>query len=104
MPPRLNYDRGIHFVGTPLWFDSERPQRLCVVTSLNNRLPPPHERIVASTELAEALVRAGYEGLVLPTPRDRWVGVGGQNMQLFDLRVGLGFTAARVIVDDVEML
>lgn len=85
MIERVSFDRGVHLRGTPLWFDAERHRELCVVTGLHDRLPPVHARAIATNELCELLARMGYGGAVLPTPWERWVGVGGHQLELVDV-------------------
>src|SRR5438045_3337555 len=99
-PTRVTAARGVHVRGTPLWIDAARKRELCVVTCITDRLPPTHVRLVATIELARLLAAARHRGNVLPTPRERWVGVGGERLQLVD--AGVGGLAAGVLVTLAE--
>lgn len=93
----ITFDRGIHLRGTPLWFDAATRRELCVVTSLPSRQPPVHQRIAASPAMAVVLKRSGYKGTVLPVPWGRWIGMGGQMVQLLDVQSPLGGAAGLVL-------
>lgn len=82
---RVSYDRGVHLRGTRLWVDAARRREVCVLTTLLDRLPPAHAQLIASTETAELLTRAGYAATLLPTPVGRWLGVGGVRLKLLDV-------------------
>ena len=92
----MGYDRGWHLRGTPLWFDAERRRELCLLTGAEVRPPPLHQRVVASTPLAQALSRLGYAAPVLPTPWQRPLGIGGARIQLFDAQGRAGAAVAWV--------
>ncbi len=83
-PSRVTTAFGVHVRGTPLWIDAAQKKPLCVVTCVIDKLPPKHARLFATAELARLLAAAGHGGKVLPTPRDRWVGVGGERLMLVD--------------------
>lgn len=98
-PSRVTTAFGVHVRGTPLWIDAASKKPLCVVTCIIDKLPPKHARAFATAELARLLGAAGHGGKVLPTPRDRWVGVGGERLMLVDagphgLAAGLQVTLA----------
>ncbi len=92
----MGYDRGWHLRGTPLWFDAERRRELCLLTGVEARPPPLHQRVVASAPLARALGRLGYGAPVLPTPWQRPLGMGGARIQLFDAHGQAGAAVAWV--------
>ena len=96
LPARVTATFGIHVRGTPLWIDATRRKELCVVTGIVARLPPAHTRLVATPELANVLHAAGHASQVLATPRERWVGVGGEQVQLVDCGAG-NMSAAAVV-------
>lgn len=100
----VGYERGLHLRGTPIWFDAERRRELCVLTGMARQLPPLHRRVVASAELAAALGRAGYAGSILPTPWERWLGLGGHRVQLIDAGVRPGIAAALILQGDERLL
>jgi hypothetical protein len=100
----MGYERGLHLRGTPLWFDAERRRELCVLTGVERQLPPVHRRVVASAPMAEALDGSGYGGSILPTPWKRWVGLGGQMVQLIDAGAPPGCAAALVHAGDEAVL
>ncbi len=93
-------DGGIHLRGTPIWFDASRRRTHCVLTGLGARLPPRHERVLCSGELAGILERAGYRVGVLPANWQQWLGFGGRQLKLVELGSGVGEAAA--LVDDGE--
>lgn len=98
-PSRVTTAFGVHVRGTPLWIDAASKKPLCVVTCVIDKLPPKHARAFATAELARLLSAAGHGGKVLPTPRDRWVGVGGERLMLVEagphgLAAGLQVTLA----------
>lgn len=101
---RVTYDAGVRLRGTPLSFDATRRRELCVITGLRERVPVGHRRIVASSQLAVLLERVGCPGSVLPLPFDRWVGVGGRELQLLPLAPLWGRAAAMVLVDHERVL
>ncbi len=82
MLEQVSFDHGLRVRGTPLWVDASRKRPLCLLTGAGLGLPPAHRRAVASPELCEALLSAGYRGSILPAPYDRWVGIGGREVQL----------------------
>ena len=91
-------DEGIHLRGTPLWFDATRRRTHCVLTGIGEKLPPRHERVLCSGELASILDRAGYRVGVLPANWQQWLGFGGRQLKLIELGSGAGDAAA--LVDD----
>ncbi len=91
-------EEGIHLRGTLLWFDALRRRTHCVLTGLSDKLPPRHERVLCSGELAEILDRAGYRAGVLPANWQQWLGFGGRQLMLVELGSGGGDAAA--LVDD----
>ncbi len=104
LPARVTTTFGIHVRGTPLWIDSTRRRELCVVTSIGAKLPPAHTRLVATPELAKILSLAGHKSRVLATPRDRWVGIGGEHVQLVDAGAGMLSAAAVVKLREETVL
>ncbi|MEC9464660.1 MAG: hypothetical protein VX834_02680 [Myxococcota bacterium] len=93
-------DEGIHLRGTPIWFDASRRRTHCVLTGLGQKLPPRHERVLCSGELASILDRAGYRVGVLPANWQQWLGFGGRQLKLVELGSGVGEAVA--LVDDGE--
>jgi hypothetical protein len=95
----------VHVRGTPLWIDAAVRRPLCVVTSIIDRLPPAHARLLATVELARLLAAAGHKSKVLPTPRDRWVGVGGERLQLVEAGPhGLAAGAQVTLADEIVLV
>ncbi len=92
--PVVRYDRGVQVAGSPLWLDASTARELCMLTTLENKLPPLHKRVLASAPMADALSRAGYRTHVLPVPWRRSIGVGGFQVELIDLGHELGFAHA----------
>lgn len=101
---RLAFDRGVHLRGTPLWLDAERKQKHCILTGILGALPARHERGLVSASLGDRLVRAGYQGHLLPSPFGRWVGLGGQQVQLVDVQGPLGEAGALVVAGHDRIL
>lgn len=95
-PAPLSYDRGVHLRGTPLWFDSARAQALCVVTQAPLRALPAHARVVVPMALGAIDAVIHRADSVLPTPNDRWVGVGGQQLEF--LGVNRRWSVAALVV------
>ena len=105
VPSRVTTAFGVHVRGTPLWIDAATKRPLCVVTSLIDRLPPAHVRLLATVELARLLAAAGHKSKVLPTPRDRWVGVGGERLQLVEAGPhGLAAGAQVTLADEIVLV
>lgn len=100
----VTYEHGVRLPGTPLWFDAEGQRELCILTGLGQRLPPPHRRVLTSPALAQALEQMGYGGSVLPSPWERWVGVGGHRVQLIDAQAAPGGAAVLIGADDAPLL
>ncbi|MEO0813581.1 MAG: hypothetical protein AAFY60_12015 [Myxococcota bacterium] len=92
----IGYDRGVHLRGTPLWFDPLRAKPLAVMTSVPSRPPAAHERLVVPQYLADQRELFKRVKSVLPTPMGRWVGVGGQQMELWP--TGGPLSAAALVV------
>ena len=84
LPRYLGYDRGVHLKGSALWFDAQRPREFCVHTGVLGKLPGRHHRAVAAEPLAKALKAGGLRTSLLPTPVERWVGIGGFQMYFSD--------------------
>lgn len=104
-PSRVATIAGVHVQGTPLWIDAANKRALCVVTTIIDRLPPRHDRLLATPELARMLHAAGHPSKVLPTPRDRWVGVGGERVQLVEAGPhGLAAGAQVTLVDEILLV
>ncbi len=105
VPSRVTTAFGVHVRGTPLWIDAATKRPLCVVTTIIDRLPPPHARLLSSVELAKLLTAAGHKSKVLPTPRDRWVGVGGERLQLVEAGPrGLAAGAQVTLADEILLV
>ena len=44
----IGVDRGIFVRGTPLWIDARRKKSHVILTSIQDRLPVKHERLLTS--------------------------------------------------------
>jgi hypothetical protein len=100
----MAYEQGVRLRGKPLWFDASRRRELCVLTSLEARLPLLHRRTLASSPLAAALQAAGLAKDILPSPWRRPLGVAGLRMQLIDAAAPLGGAAALLEIGAGEAL
>jgi hypothetical protein len=100
----IGYDRGVRVRGVPLWVDAETRREWCILTGMPNRLPPKHQRVVASPELALALEKAGYGQSVLPLPVERWTAIAGLQTQLLSVPGALGPTAAMIVSGSDRLL
>lgn len=74
------------------------------MTGILHRMPPAHTRLVTTQALAQVLERAGHKSTVLATPPDRWLGVGGEKVQLVGAGVSPLACAAYVALADEAVL
>jgi hypothetical protein len=100
----VSYDRGVRVRGAPLWLDAETRREWCILTSMPNRLPPKHQRVIATAELADGLARAGYGPEVLPLAPERWTTIAGLQAQLLGAAGALGAASAMLLVGQQRVL
>ena len=94
----IGVDRGIFVRGTPIWLDAQRKKSHVILTSIRDRLPVKHERLLTSISMAAMLDRAGLEVPVLPGTFRQWMGFGGRQVQLVEL--GTSQAETGVLLDD----
>ncbi len=94
----IGVDRGIFVRGTPIWLDAQRKKSHVILTSIEDRLPVKHERLLTSISMAAMLDRAGLQVPVLPGTFRQWMGFGGRQVQLVEL--GTSQAETGVLLDD----
>ena len=94
----IGVDRGIFVRGTPIWLDAQRKKSHVILTSIQDRLPVRHERLLTSISMAAMLERAGLQVSVLPGTFRQWMGFGGRQVQLVEL--GNSHAETGVLIDD----
>ncbi len=78
----IEYDRGIHLLGTDLWFDSVKKAKFSFISSANvGRFSPP-EKVIATPETIRLLDKKIKKSVALACPYKRPFTIGNVQVEL----------------------
>jgi len=93
----IEYNKGIHLIGTGLWFDSKKKAGLSFISNANvNKFTPP-EKIIATPETIRFLEKKIRKSIVLSCPYHRPFALGNLQVELVPSGHMLG--SSQMIVD-----
>ena len=99
-PPTIEYDDGVHLVGSVLWFDAPRERDLCFVSHARFARLPPHRKVLCSQATARLARRPLASATLLVSPYSHPFTLGDLTIELLPAGHMLGAAQARVERDD----
>ncbi|MBI3073919.1 MAG: MBL fold metallo-hydrolase [Deltaproteobacteria bacterium] len=100
----LEYRRGLHLVGTVLWFDSVRARDLSFVSHAHVDHLAPHRKILATPATARLVRHRIGETAALVSPFGRVFSIGGMTIELFSAGHVLGSAQIRVSLGGEQLV
>lgn len=93
----IEYQNGIHLIGTELWFDSKKKVGLSFISNANIDKFTPPEKILSTPETIKFLERKIKKPVVLACPYYRPFALGNLQVELVPSGTMLG--ASQIVVD-----
>jgi putative mRNA 3-end processing factor len=100
----LEYKRGLHLIGTVLWFDAVRARDLSFVSHAHVDHIAPHRKILATPTTARLVRHRLGETAALISPFGRVFSIGGMTVELFPAGHVLGSAQIRVSVGGEQLV
>jgi len=94
--PSIEYDDGLHLVGTVLWFDAPRARDLCFVSHARFGRLPSHRKVLCSQATARLARRQLERATLLVSPFSHPFSLGDLNIELLPSGHMLGAAQVRV--------
>jgi len=92
----MEYDDGVHLVGSVLWFDAPRERDLCFVSHARIGRFPPHRKVLCSQATARLAARPLERANLLVSPYGHSFSLGELTIELLPAGHMLGSAQARI--------
>ena len=102
--PTVLSHRGIHLLGTVLWFDASAPRDLCFLSSAQARQPAMHRKAVCTNDTARLIQLRGGRVRALSGPYGHSVRLGPLTLEMFPSGYMLGAAQLLTTIDGVRVL